>query len=131
MSSILAISTAFLLVACVATPPSIRTNERPVILDHPSVLAVPEHDPETSDRMFLDAVQDHEVFGYCLPIGNHGIEERPVLCLVTELGSVYAIVDHSQEGEAASLYEIGPAVRKSDTRYYLPMLDANLTFERK
>jgi hypothetical protein len=80
--------------------------------------------------MFLDAVEDREIFGYCLPIGNHGIEERPVLCLVTELGGVYAIVDHSQEKKAASLYEIGPAVRKSNTKYYLPMLDAYIAFER-
>ena len=120
-----------LIVSCASTPPSIRTNERPPILDHPSVLPVEDHEAESTDTLFLDAVDSKETFGYCLPIGSPRAESRPVLCLITELGNVYAIVDHSNEYRPTSRYEIGPAIRKTETKYFLPMLDAEITFERE
>ena len=120
---------AIAVVSCVSTPPSIQTNERPAILDHPSVLAVADHDPDSTDAMFLDAINSRETFGYCLPIGSPRMDARPILCLITELGNVYAVVDYSGEETPPSLYEIGPAVRKTETRYFLPLLDAELNFE--
>jgi hypothetical protein len=126
---ILAVS-AFGVVGCASVPPSIHTNERPRILDHPSVLTVSEHDAESSDSKFLDAAENKETFGYCLPIGPPTDDSRPVLCLITELGEVYAIVDQSGEDESTSRYEIGPAIRKTETRYFLPLLDAEIALER-
>lgn len=115
---------------CASTPPSIQTNERPSVLDHPSVLGVADHDPETTTNQFLDAMESKRTFGYCLPVGSPRIASRPIACFITELGEVYVIIDHSQEEEPYSLYEIGPAVRKSQTRYYLPLVDAEIKFER-
>jgi len=115
---------------CASTPPSVQTNERPSILDHPSVLGVSNHDPETTTNQFLDAIESKKTFGYCLPVGSPKVENRPIACFITELGDVYVVIDHSQEKEPFSLYEIGPAVRKSQTRYYLPLVDAEIEFER-
>jgi hypothetical protein len=120
-----------MIVGCATTPPSIRTNERPPILDHPSVLAIVDHDAESTNSSFLDAVQRKETFGYCLPMGPPDCDSRPVLCLITELGDVYAIVDHAGEDEPTSRYEIGPAIRKTETRYFFPLLDAEIAFERE
>ena len=117
------------IVSCASTLPSIHTNERPTILDHPSVLAVSDHDTESTDSLFLDAMENRETFGYCLPIGSPQEDSRPILCLITELGDVYAIVDHSGEHDSDSQYEIGPAIRKSDTRFFLPLLDAEIVLE--
>lgn len=128
-SSLTVILTVLLSAACVATPPSINTNERPTILDHPSVLAVLEHDPESSDQRFLDAVEAGEVYGFCLPVRNYIADERPVLCLITEFGTVYAIVDYSLVPKATVKYEIGPAIKKGAKKYYLPMLDAGISLE--
>lgn len=114
---------------CASTPPSIQTNERPSILDHPSVLGVPDHDPETTTDQFLDAMESKQTFGYCLPVGSPKVEDRPIACFITELGDVYVIIDRTQEKEPYSLYEIGPAVRKSQTKYYLPLVDAEIEFE--
>ena len=116
---------------CANNPPSVLTNERPSILDHPSVLRVSDHDPETTTNQFLDAMEGKQPFGYCLPIGSPRVGARPIACFITELGEVYVIIDRSQEEEPNSLYEIGPAVRKSQTRYYLPLVDAEIEFERK
>lgn len=118
------------IVGCASTPPSVQTNERPSILDHPSVLSVPDHDPETTTNRFLEAMESKRTFGYCLPVGSPRVESRPIACFITELGDVYVVLDHSQEEEPYSLYEIGPAVRKSQTRYYLPLVDAEVDFER-
>lgn len=115
---------------CANTPPSIQTNERPSILDHPAVLGVPNHDRETTTNQFLDAIEREQTFGYCLPVGSPRVASRPIACFITELGNVYVVIDHSQEEEPDSLYEIGPAVRKSSTRYYLPLVDAEVDFER-
>ncbi len=115
---------------CASPPPSVQTNERPSILDHPSVLGVSDHNPETTTNQFLDAIENMQTFGYCLPVGSPKVENRPIACFITELGDVYVVIDHSQEEEPYSLYEIGPAVRKSQTRYYLPLVDAEIEFER-
>jgi len=130
-SSILALACTIALVGCANTPPSIRTNERPSILDHPSVLGVSDHDPDSTDALFLEAVESRETFGYCLPIGSPRNCDRAVLCLITELGDVYAIVDHSHEDGSIPKYEIGPAVRKDNGRYFLPIVDAELTLDER
>lgn len=120
-----------LTVGCAGAAPPIRTNVPPSILDHPSVLAVEDHNPESTESRFLEAVNSRETFGYCLPIGSPRVERRPVLCLITELGNVYAIVDHSDEDQPTSQFEIASAVRKSETRYFLPALDVEMRFERE
>lgn len=130
-SAVILAMSAVLIVSCANTPPSIRTNERPTILDNPSVLAVADHDAESTDSAFLDAVASKETFGYCLPIGSQRSNPRPILCLVTELGNVYAILDHSGEDGPTSRYEIGPSIRKTETRYFFPLLDAEIVFERE
>jgi hypothetical protein len=113
---------------CASTPPSVQTNERPSILDHPSVLDVADHDAETTTKQFLEAMEHERTFGYCLPVGSPRVGSRPIACFITELGDVYVVLDHSQEEKPYSLYEIGPAVRKSQTRYYLPLVDAEIDF---
>ena len=121
----------FAVTGCANTPPLIRTNERPSILDHRSVLSVCDHDPEETTNQFLDAIENNETFGFCLPIGSPREEIRPVACFITEVGEVYVIIDRSQGEEPDSLYEIGPAVRKSETRYYLPLVDVEMEFKRR
>ena len=116
--------------SCASTSPSVQTNERPSILGHPSVLSVSDHDPETTTNQFLDAMKNGQTFGYCLPVGSPSVENRPIACFITELGDVYVVIDYSLEKEPYSLYEIGPAVRKRRTRYYLPLVDAEIDFER-
>ena len=130
-SASLALLLSCAVASCASTPPSIQTNERPSILDHPSVLGVSDHDPETTTNQFLDALESKRTFGYCLPIGSPRKARRPVACFITELGEVYVIIDHSQEEEVTSLYEIGTAVRKSQTRFYLPLVDAEIEFEKE
>ncbi len=121
----------FAIAGCASTPPFIRTNERPSVLDHPSVLSVCDYNPEATTNQFLDAIENKQIFGYCLPIGSPREETRPVACFITEVGEVYVIIDHSQRDEPDSLYEIGPAVRKSETRYYLPLVDVEMEFKRR
>ncbi len=126
MSAVL-IST-FILVSCVATPPSIKTNVRPAVLDYASVVAVADHDQHTTSEQFFEAVESGETFGYCLPMGPNR-STAVILCFVTEAGDVYAILDHTQEAQATTLYEIGPAVRRSRNRYFVPMLDVDVNLD--
>lgn len=128
--SIVATVSILAITGCGSIPPSVQTNERPSILDHPSVLNVSDHDPETTTSQFLDALESKQTFGYCLPVGSPRVEHRPIACFITELGDVYVVIDHSQEEQPYSLYEIGPAVRRSQTRYYLPLVDAEIEFGR-
>ena len=112
----------FTLVGCAATPPPIKTNERPTILDHPSVLDVAEFDQHRTPDEFVSALEGGRTFGYCLPVGAPS-GKRPILCFVTELGEAYVVLDHSLEEDPKVLYEIASVVRRKGTRYYVPSFD--------
>ena len=118
----------FMLVGCSSTPPAVLTNTRPAILDHPAIVPVSGHIQDTTTAEFFEAVDKGETFGYCLPIGANR-STAPILCFVTEVGEVYVVIDHTLEEHSEARYEIGSAVRKSRTQYFVPLLDVVVNLE--